>query len=95
MLRALSRRSGNLVWTRKLPSRPSGGAQRVDNVVLVPFTTELIGAYQTTTGAEAFTIRPVGTLVGAPVPARKLPRDGTTPHRHEPGGCAARIRATI
>ena len=66
MLRALSRRSGNLVWTRKLPSRPSGGAQRVDNVVLVPFTTELIGAYQATTGAEAFTIRPVGTLVGAP-----------------------------
>jgi outer membrane protein assembly factor BamB len=66
VLRALSRRTGNLVWTRKLPSRPSGGAQRVDDVVLVPFTTELIGAYQARTGAEAFTIRPVGTLAGAP-----------------------------
>lgn len=66
VLRALSRRSGNLVWTRNLPSRPSGGAQRVDNVIVVPFTTELIGAYDARTGVEAFTIRPAGTLVGAP-----------------------------
>jgi outer membrane protein assembly factor BamB len=66
VLRALNRRNGNMHWTRNLPSRPSGGALRADDVVLVPFSTTDIGAYRATTGAPAFTIRAAGELGGAP-----------------------------
>jgi outer membrane protein assembly factor BamB len=66
VLRALNRSNGNLRWTRNLPSRPSGGALRADDVVLVPFSTTDIGAYLATTGAPAFTIRAAGELGGAP-----------------------------
>jgi outer membrane protein assembly factor BamB len=63
VLRALNRRNGNLKWTRKLPSRPASGPLRVDNVVLVPFSTQNIGAYVAATGAESFSIR-TGELRG-------------------------------
>ena len=66
VLRALNRRNGNLRWSRNLPSRPTGGALRVDDVVLVPFSTNDIGAYLATTGAPSFTIQAVGELRGAP-----------------------------
>ncbi len=66
VLRALNRSNGNMRWTRNLPSRPSGGAQRADDVVLVPFSTTDIGAYLATTGVPAFTIRAVGELGRAP-----------------------------
>jgi len=66
VLRALNRSNGNLRWTRNLPSRPSGGAQRADDIVLVPFSTADIGAYLAATGAPAFTIRAAGELGGAP-----------------------------
>jgi outer membrane protein assembly factor BamB len=66
VLRALDRRNGHIRWIRPLPSRPSGGPLRTENVVLVPFSTQSIGAYATATGAEAFTIRAVGELGGAP-----------------------------
>ena len=66
VLRALNRGNGNLRWTRNLPSRPSGGALRADNVVLVPFSTQVIGAYLAATGAEAFNIRATGEIGGAP-----------------------------
>jgi outer membrane protein assembly factor BamB len=66
VLRALARRNGNLRWSRNLPSRPSGGALRVDDVVLVPFSTNDIGAYLAATGAPAFTIKAVGELGAAP-----------------------------
>ena len=66
VLRALNRSNGNLRWTRNLPSRPSGGALRADDVVLVPFSTTDIGAYLATTGAPAFTIRAAGELGGGP-----------------------------
>ena len=66
VLRALNRGNGNLRWTRNLPSRPSGGALRVDDVVLVPFSTAIIGAFLAKTGAPAFTIRAAGELGGAP-----------------------------
>jgi outer membrane protein assembly factor BamB len=66
VLRALNRGNGNLRWSRNLPSRPSGGAQRADDVILVPFSTTDIGAYQAATGAPSFTIRAAGELGGAP-----------------------------
>lgn len=66
VLRALNRGNGNMRWTRNLPSRPSGGAQLADNVVLVPFSTTDIGAFLATTGAPSFTIRAAGELGGAP-----------------------------
>jgi outer membrane protein assembly factor BamB len=66
VLRALARRSGNLRWTRNLPSRPSGGPVRIENLVLVPFAAPTIGAYVAATGAEAFTIAAAGEVVGAP-----------------------------
>ena len=66
VLRALNRSNGNMRWSRNLPSRPSGGALRADDVVLVPFSTTDIGAYVATTGAPAFTIRAAGELGGAP-----------------------------
>jgi outer membrane protein assembly factor BamB len=74
VLRALNRGNGNLRWTRNLPSRPSGGAQRADDVILVPFSTTDIGAYLAATGAPAFTIRAAGELGGAP-----FLRDSTRP----------------
>jgi outer membrane protein assembly factor BamB len=66
VLRALNRGNGNLRWNRNLPSRPSGGVLRIDDVVLVPFSTNDIGAYLVTTGAPAFTIQAVGELGSAP-----------------------------
>jgi outer membrane protein assembly factor BamB len=66
VLRALNRGNGNMRWTRNLPSRPSGGAQRADDVVLVPFSTTDIGAYLAATGAPSFTIRAATELGGAP-----------------------------
>ena len=66
LLRALDRGNGSVKWTRKLPSRPSGGPLRADNVVFVPFTTTDIGAYLAATGVEAFTIRSVGELGAIP-----------------------------
>ena len=66
VLRALNRRNGNLLWRRNLPSRPSGGALRVDDVVLVPFATNTINAYRVTTGEPSFTIQAVGELGSAP-----------------------------
>ena len=65
VLRALARRSGNLRWTRSLPSRPSGGPIRVENVVLVSLAAKAMGAYLATTGAEAFTIPAAGEVTGA------------------------------
>ncbi|MGQ0734306.1 MAG: outer membrane protein assembly factor BamB family protein [Acidobacteriota bacterium] len=66
LLRALHRRSGNLAWIRKLPSRPTGRPLRAGNLVLVPLVTTDIAAYSAETGAEAFTIRAVGELGGVP-----------------------------
>jgi outer membrane protein assembly factor BamB len=66
VLRALDRDNGNLRWKRNLPSRPSGGALRVDNVVLVPFSTNDIGAYLSSDGQPSFTIQAVGELGGVP-----------------------------
>jgi outer membrane protein assembly factor BamB len=66
VLRALNRGNGNLVWRRNLPSRPAGGPLRVDDAVLVPFSTSDIGAYLASTGAPSFTIQAVGELGTAP-----------------------------
>lgn len=66
VLRALNRGNGNLRWNRNLPSRPSGGPLRVNDVVLVPFSTNDIGAYLAATGAPSFTIQAIGELAGAP-----------------------------
>jgi outer membrane protein assembly factor BamB len=66
VLRALHRRTGNLVWRRNLPSRPSGGPLRVDDVVLVPFSTNNINAYRATTGEPSFTIQAIGEIGSAP-----------------------------
>lgn len=73
VLRALDRRTGSLRWSRNLPSRPSSGPLRSDNVLLVPFITADIVAYQATTGVEAFTLRAIEELVGAPY-LRQHPR---------------------
>jgi outer membrane protein assembly factor BamB len=67
VLRALNRGNGNLRWTRNLPSRPAGGPLRAENVVFVPFATQIIGAYLAATGAEAFNIRPTGGTDSAPL----------------------------
>jgi outer membrane protein assembly factor BamB len=64
VLRALHRGNGHLRWSRNLPSRPSGGALRVNEVVLVPLSTNDIGAYLASTGAPSFTIQAVGELGG-------------------------------
>jgi outer membrane protein assembly factor BamB len=74
VLRALDRGNGNLRWRRNLPSRPSGGPLRIDDVVLVPFSTNDIGAYLAQTGAPSFTIQAVGELGAAP-----FLRDNTRP----------------
>jgi len=66
IVRALDRRTGNLRWLRRLPSRPSGGPLRIANVVLVPLVTTDIDAFNTSTGEPAFTIRAVGELGGLP-----------------------------
>jgi outer membrane protein assembly factor BamB len=66
VLRALNRGNGNLRWNRNLPSRPSGGPLRVDDVVLVPFSTNDIGAYVAASGAPSFTIQAIGELGGVP-----------------------------
>jgi outer membrane protein assembly factor BamB len=66
VLRAVNRGNGNLRWKRNLPSRPSGGALRVNDVVLVPFATNSIGAYLATTGIQAFTIQAVDEIGVAP-----------------------------
>jgi outer membrane protein assembly factor BamB len=66
VLRALQRRTGNVRWTRNLPSRPSGGPLRADDVVLVPLSTQDIVAYRATTGVQAFSVRAAGELGGAP-----------------------------
>jgi outer membrane protein assembly factor BamB len=66
ILRAVNRGNGNLRWRRNLPSRPTGGALRIDDVVVVPFSTNDIGAYLATTGAPSFTIQAVGELGGPP-----------------------------
>ncbi len=66
VIRALDRNNGNLQWLRGLPSRPTGGPLRADNVVLVPLVTTDIGAFDAATGAPAFTIRAVGELGGVP-----------------------------
>jgi outer membrane protein assembly factor BamB len=66
VLYALNRGNGNIRWRRNLPSRPSGGALRAEDVVLVPFSTSDIGAYLAASGAPAFTIRAVGEVGGAP-----------------------------
>jgi outer membrane protein assembly factor BamB len=66
VLRALNRGNGNLRWKRNLPSRPSGGPLRVDDVVLVPFSTNDIGAYLASNGQPSFTIQAVGELGGPP-----------------------------
>jgi outer membrane protein assembly factor BamB len=64
VLRALSRGSGNLRWTRNLPRRPSGGPVLIEDLVLVPFAAEMMGAYRADTGAEAFSIGAAGELLG-------------------------------
>jgi outer membrane protein assembly factor BamB len=64
LLRAIDRRSGNLRWTRKLPSRPAGGPLRAGNVVLQPLATTDISAVLATTGADSFTIRAAGETGG-------------------------------
>lgn len=66
VLRALDRGNGNLQWRRNLPSRPSGGPLRIDDVVVVPFSTNDIGAYLASTGAPSFTIQAIGEIGGAP-----------------------------
>ena len=74
VLRALNRDNGNMRWRRNLPSRPSGGPLRVDDVVLVPFSTNDIGAYAAADGTPSFTIQAVGELGAAP-----FLRDGARP----------------
>ena len=66
IVRALDRQSGNLRWLRRLPSRPSGGPLRIQDVVLVPLVTTDIDGFNAKTGAPAFTIRVVGELGGLP-----------------------------
>jgi outer membrane protein assembly factor BamB len=73
VLRALDRKSGNLRWSRRLPSRPAGGPLLAGDVVLLPFVTTDIGAYTASTGAEAFTIRAVGEIGSVPF-IRQSPR---------------------
>lgn len=66
VLRALNRRNGNIQWRRNLPSRPAGGPLRVDDVVLVPLSTNDIAAYLANSGAPSFTIQAAGELAAAP-----------------------------
>jgi outer membrane protein assembly factor BamB len=73
MLRALDRRSGNLRWSRSLPTRPTSGPLRTGDVVLVPFVTTDIGAYTAATGQPAFTIHAVGEIGGVPFIRESVP----------------------
>ena len=66
MLRALDRKSGNLKWARKLPSRPAAGPLRAGDVVLLPLVTTDIAAFLAATGADSFTIRAAGETGGVP-----------------------------
>ena len=66
VLRALDRRTGNLRWSRKLPSRPAAGPLKTGNIVLVPFVTTEIAAFDEATGEPAFTIRAAGEIGGVP-----------------------------
>jgi outer membrane protein assembly factor BamB len=64
VLRALHRRTGSVQWRRPLPSRPSGGVVLTDHLALVAFTTHTIGAYLSSTGAEAFTVHGIPEIGG-------------------------------
>jgi len=66
LLRSLDRKSGNLRWTHKLPSRPAAGPLRAGNVVLLPLVTTDIGAVVAATGVDAFIIRAAGETGGVP-----------------------------
>lgn len=55
VVRAVDRRNGNLRWTAELPSRPIGGPQLLDGVVMVPLATAM-------TAFDAATGKPIGTL---------------------------------
>jgi outer membrane protein assembly factor BamB len=66
VLRALDRDNGNLKWTRRLSARPGGGPLRAGDVVLLPFVSADIAAFSAASGAEAFVIRAIGELGGAP-----------------------------
>jgi outer membrane protein assembly factor BamB len=66
LLRAVDRRSGNLRWIHKLPSRPAAGPLRTGNVVLLPLVTTDIGAFVAATGADSFIIRAAGETGGVP-----------------------------
>lgn len=66
VLRAVSRRNGNLRWTRPLPSRPGSGPALVDEAVLVPFISNEIAAFAPRDGKPLFTIRGIGELGAHP-----------------------------
>jgi outer membrane protein assembly factor BamB len=66
LLRAIDRKSGNLRWIHKLPSRPAAGPLRAGNVVLLPLVTTDIGAFVAATGADSFIIRALGETGGVP-----------------------------
>jgi outer membrane protein assembly factor BamB len=73
VLRALDRGNGNMRWTARLPSRPSGGPLRTGDVVIVPTVSAAIGAYLAETGKASFTIKAAGELGGVPF-LRETPR---------------------
>jgi outer membrane protein assembly factor BamB len=73
VLRALDRGNGNMRWTARLPSRPSGGPLRTGDVVIVPTVSADIGAYLAETGKPSFTIKAAGELGGVPF-LREAPR---------------------
>lgn len=66
VLRAVSRRNGNLRWTRPLPSRPGSGPVLIDEAVLVPFVSNEIAAFVPADGKPLFTIRGIGELGADP-----------------------------
>jgi outer membrane protein assembly factor BamB len=68
MLRAVSRRTGNLQWKQGLPYRPAAGPVLIGTVVLVPgYIDKPLPVFDAATGASAGSVPFPATLIALPV----------------------------
>jgi len=66
VLRAVSRRTGNLRWSRPLTARPAPGLLQVGSLVLLPYVSAEIGAFRPADGTPVFTINAAGEVGARP-----------------------------
>ncbi|MGE3277828.1 MAG: PQQ-binding-like beta-propeller repeat protein [Vicinamibacterales bacterium] len=66
VLRALDRRNGNLRWTKGLTARPAGGPQRLENLLLLPYVSPVIGVFNPLDGTALFELTAAGEVGARP-----------------------------